>query len=29
VFNLGYTYLHQPLANTHLFHLGYQYNMVR
>jgi hypothetical protein len=29
VFNLGYTYLHQPLANTHLFLLGYQHNMVR
>ena len=29
VFNLGYTYLHQPSANTHLFLLGYQLNMVR
>jgi len=28
-FNLGYTYLHQPSANTHLFLLGYQHNLVR
>jgi hypothetical protein len=27
--NVGYTYLHQPLANTHLFLLGYQHNMFR